>query len=71
VKDGVVGCWHGYLSGVRCRFAYGPADVTATHSLASVKSRLVLIPAHPGNPERSPECHKTGTCVCMYACVCV
>jgi len=29
----VVGCWHGYLSGVRCRFAYGPADATATHCL--------------------------------------
>jgi len=28
-----VGCWHGYLSGVRCRFAYGPADATATHYL--------------------------------------
>ena len=23
-------CWRGYLSGVRCRFAYGPADATAT-----------------------------------------
>jgi len=22
----VVGCWHGYLSAVRCRFSYGPAD---------------------------------------------
>jgi len=27
------GCWHGYLSGVRCRFAYGPADATATYYL--------------------------------------
>ena len=31
VKNWVVGCWHGYLSGVRCRLAYGPADATATH----------------------------------------
>jgi len=38
----VVGCWHGYLSGARCRLAYGPADATATLSLASLKSRLVL-----------------------------
>ena len=38
----MVGCWHGYLSGARCRFAYGPADASATHCLASVKSRLVL-----------------------------
>jgi len=42
VKNWVVGYWHGYLSGARCRLAYGPADATATHSLASVKSRLVV-----------------------------
>ena len=42
VKNWVVGCWHSYLSGVICRFAYGPADATATHCLSSVKSRLVL-----------------------------
>jgi len=36
------GCWHGYLPGVRCRLAYGPADGTATQSFASVKSRLVF-----------------------------
>ena len=33
VKNWVVGCWHGYLSGARCRLAYGPADATATHYL--------------------------------------
>ena len=33
VKNWVVGCWRGYLSGARCRFAYGPADATATHYL--------------------------------------
>jgi len=27
------GCWLGYLSGARCRLAYGPADSTATHCL--------------------------------------
>jgi len=32
-KKWVVGCWRGYLSGARCRFAYGPADATATHYL--------------------------------------
>ena len=41
-KNWAVGCWRGYLSGTRCRLAYGPADATATHCLASVKSRLVL-----------------------------
>jgi len=43
VKNWVVGCWCGYLSGASCRLAYGPADANATHCLfASVKSRLVL-----------------------------
>jgi len=37
-----VGCWRSYLSGARCRLAYGPADATATLSLSAVKSRLVL-----------------------------
>jgi len=32
-KNWVVGCWHGYVSGSRCWFAYGPADATATHYL--------------------------------------
>ena len=32
-KNWVVGCWRGYLSGARCRLAYGPADDTATHCL--------------------------------------
>jgi len=33
VKKRVVGCWRGYLSGARCRLAFGPADATATHCL--------------------------------------
>jgi len=32
-KNRVVGYWHGYLPGARCRLAYGPADATATHCL--------------------------------------
>jgi len=32
-------------------------------SLASVKSRLVLVPADPDNPRQSPEGRKTGVCV--------
>jgi len=53
------GVLHGYLSGVRCTLAYGPADATATrclfenekinhhfpnnHVMTSVKSRLVYL----------------------------
>ena len=33
VKNWVVGRWRGYLSGARCRLAYGPAGATATHCL--------------------------------------
>jgi len=42
VKNWVVGCWHGYVSGSRCRFAYGRADATAITVSCSSKSRLVL-----------------------------
>ena len=33
VKNRVVVYWRGCLSAARCRFAYGPADATATHCL--------------------------------------
>ena len=33
VKIWVIGCWHSFLSGARCRLAYSPADATATHCL--------------------------------------
>ena len=41
----VLRCWHGYLSGARCKwFAYGPADASATPSSpASLKSRMVYL----------------------------
>jgi len=33
VKNCMVGCWYGYLSGVRCRlFVRGPADATASQN---------------------------------------
>ena len=31
--SGGVLAWRGYLSGARCRLAYGPADATASHCL--------------------------------------
>ena len=37
-KKRVVGCWHGYQSGARCRLAYGQADATATHCLLLQKN---------------------------------
>ena len=39
----MVGCWHGYLSGPRCRLAYGPADATATlFCFSTIQTAVVL-----------------------------
>ena len=64
VKNWVVGCWHGYLSGARCRLAYGPADATVTHSCFSEIQIgfAFLAPAHPGS---------TGKRAVKRVCVCV
>jgi len=50
-KNWVVGCWHGYLSGARCRLAYGPADATATHCFSKIQIGFTfLVLAHLGSP---------------------
>ena len=64
VKNWVVGCWHGYLSGAWCRLAYDPADATAT--LVSCFSKIqigftFLVPAHLGSPDQGP----LNVCVCV------
>jgi len=56
VKNWGVGCWHDYLSGARCRVAYGPVDATATF----------LVPAHPGSP---PQRAVKRACVCVCHCI--
>ena len=70
----MVGCWRGYLSGSRCRLAYGPADATATHRLSCFSKIQIgftfLVPAHPGSPgQRAVKC--VCVCVCVSLCVCV
>jgi len=67
VKNWVVGCWRGYLSGARCRLAYGPADATATHSLSlvPVKSRLVL-PFWYWLTRVVPDKRPLNGCVCVF-----
>jgi len=62
------GCWCGYLSGARCRLAYGPADTTATHCLASVKSRLVL-PFWYRLTLVVPDKGPLNGCVCVLPCL--
>jgi len=60
VKNWAVGCWHGYLSGVRCRLAYGPADATATHCLV-LSFWYRLTPGSPGQKAIKLVC----VCVCV------
>ena len=63
-----MGCWRGYLSGARCRLAYGPADATATHCLLLKQSPdwfyLSGIPAHLGSPGK-----RAVKRACVYVCI--
>ena len=64
----MVRCWNGYRSGARCRFAYGLADLNATHHLLLWEIQIgfgltFLIPAHSGSPSQNPESHKTAVVV--------
>jgi len=68
-KTRVVGYWRGYLSGARCRLAYGPADATATHSKIQIGFTF-LVPAHLGSlGQRAVK--RTCVCVCVRVRVCV
>ena len=59
----MVGCWHGYLSGAKCRLAYGPADATVSCFSEMQIGFTFLVPAHPGNPgQRAVK----WVYVCMY-----
>jgi len=65
VKKRVVGYWHGYLSGVRCRLAY-MAQLMPLPLTVSCFSKIqigftFLVPAHQGSPGIGP----------LNGCVCV
>jgi len=70
----VVGCWHGYLSGARCRPAYGPAPQLMPLPLTvSCFSKIqigftFLVPAHLGSPGKRAV---KQVCVCVCVCLCV
>jgi len=57
------------------RFAYCPADATASHCLLLQEIQIgfcftVLVPAHPGSPGQNPESRKTVVIVVVVV-VCV
>ena len=58
VKNWVVGCWHGYLSGARCRLAYGPAMPLPLTVSCFSKIQIgftFLVLAHLGSPGERAE----------------
>jgi len=72
----MVGCWRGYLSRARCRFAYGPADAIAPHCLLLQVIQIgfcftFLVSAQPGSTGQNPESCKMVlvveiTCIIEY-----
>ena len=61
----MVGCWRGYLSGARCRLAYGPADATITCFSKIQIGFTFLVLAHLGSPGKGPL--NGCVCVCLAA----
>ena len=66
VKNWVVRCWHGYLSGVRCRLACAqlmPLPLTVSCFSKIQIGFTFLVPAHLGSPR-----HRAvkGVCVCYF-----
>ena len=68
-KNWVVGCWHGCLSGARCRLAHCMAQLVPLPLTVSCFSEIqigltFLVPAHLGSPGKGP----LNGCVCVCAC---
>ena len=71
VKNWVVRCWRGYLSGARCGLAY--AQLMPLPLAVSCFSKIqigftLLVPAHPGSPGKRAV---KRVCVCVCVCVCL
>ena len=57
----MVGWWRGYLSGARCRLAYGPTGAAATHCLLLQYNRDWFYLSGTGSKEKGP----LNVCVCV------
>ena len=57
-----MGYWHGYLSGARCRLAYGPLTVSCFTKIQT--GFTFLVPAHPGSPGKRAV-KRVCVCVCV------
>ena len=68
VKAWVVGCWHGYLSGVRRRLAYSPADATVSCFSKIQIGFTFLVPTHLGSPGQMAV-KRVCVCVCLSVCL--
>jgi len=62
-KNWVARYWHGYLSGARCRLAYGPADATVSCFSKIQIGFTFLVPAHLGSPGKRAV---KRVCVCVF-----
>ena len=74
-KNWLVGSWYGYLTVSRCRFAYGPADPTATDCLLLQEIQIgfgfiFLLLAHLVSPRQNPESCKTVVVVLVVSFNC-
>ena len=64
----MAGRWRGYLSGERCRLAYGPADATATHCLLLQKNPDWFYFSGTGLRVVLDKGPLNGVCVCRIFC---
>jgi len=67
VKNRVVGCWCGCLSGARCRLAYGPAGASATHCLLLQQNPDWFYLSGTGQPRVVPDKGPLNVCVGVCA----
>ena len=68
VKNWVVGCWRGYLSGARCildMFQLMPLPRTVSCSSKIQIGFTFLVPAHPGSPGQKA-IKRVYVCVCAF-----